>query len=97
MYLALYHGRDTATEEVDGTGYDGPTFGPLERVTTTYGNYVRAFFTDHAAATACKVMDLDPEDDPILWLDIHTDEHGDSLLEYQGKYYGDWAVSLTVD
>jgi hypothetical protein len=36
VYLELFHGRSPADEELDDWGQDGPVFGPLNFVHTTY-------------------------------------------------------------
>ena len=59
-------------------------------------NLVRVTFIDHATAVACGVTTLDPTDYPTLWLNIRSTD-GDGVLEYDGKYYGDWAVTLTKE
>ena len=40
LYLKLFHGRANLSEEMDGWGSDGPIFGPLAYVHTTYGDTV---------------------------------------------------------
>lgn len=44
LYLSLLHGRKTPDEELDDWGPDGPIFGPLKYVHTTYGDTVRFEF-----------------------------------------------------
>lgn len=41
-YLTLWHGRKTTDENLDDWGSDGPTFGPFDEVTITYGTHVKA-------------------------------------------------------
>lgn len=41
-YLTLWHGRKTPDENLDDWGSNGPTFGPFEEVTVTYGAHVKA-------------------------------------------------------
>lgn len=36
MYLRLFHGRNSIDEELDGWGFEGPTFGPLDSFHATY-------------------------------------------------------------
>lgn len=40
IYLYLFHGRKTTTEDVEGWGEEGPTFGPLKYAHTTYANRI---------------------------------------------------------
>lgn len=40
LYLKLFHGRKTLEEEMDDWGSEGPVFGPLSFVHTTYGGVV---------------------------------------------------------
>jgi hypothetical protein len=40
LYLKLFHGRETLEEQMDGWGTDGPVFGPLSYVHTTYRDTV---------------------------------------------------------
>ena len=41
VYLKLFHGRNTPTEELDDWGFDGPVLGPLAHVHTTYGSDIK--------------------------------------------------------
>lgn len=41
VYLKLFHGRDTLTEELEDWGYDGPVIGPVPYVHTTYASDVK--------------------------------------------------------
>ena len=43
MYLRLYHGRTDPDQEMDGWGFDGPTFGPLSSYVHTYCSNFRIF------------------------------------------------------
>lgn len=36
MYLRLFHGRNAVGEDMDGWGFEGPTFGPLDSFHATY-------------------------------------------------------------
>src|SRR5688572_6890459 len=40
LYLKLFHGRKTLEEDMDDWGKDGPVFGPLSFVHTTYAGVV---------------------------------------------------------
>lgn len=41
MYLRLLHGRRHPREELQEWGADGPTFGPVDSVHTTYAIHIR--------------------------------------------------------
>ena len=44
VWLRLFHGRNSADEQLDDWGFDGPTIGPLEYVHTTYGSDIKFAF-----------------------------------------------------
>lgn len=79
MYLRLFHGRDDPEENMDGWGYDGPVFGPLKFAQVTY-------------MTNIGIASIDGrETGPMLSTTDPMFFKGD-LLQYDGKYYGDWSV-----
>jgi hypothetical protein len=41
VYLKLFHGRTSPAEQLNDWGTDGPVFGPLSYVHTTYGAHVK--------------------------------------------------------
>jgi hypothetical protein len=41
VYLQLFHGRSSPAEHLDDWGTNGPVFGPLSYVHTTYGEHVQ--------------------------------------------------------
>ena len=41
LYLHLYHGRDTADQDMDDWGFEGPSLGPFSDVIVTYLSTVR--------------------------------------------------------
>lgn len=41
LYLALFHGRNELGEQLDDWGFDGPIFGPVNWVHTTYGSDIK--------------------------------------------------------
>lgn len=43
LYLSLFHGRLDPDESMNDWGTEGPTFGPLEAVQSTYGTLSLAF------------------------------------------------------
>lgn len=46
LYLSLFHGRLDPDQPMDDWGTEGPTFGPLDAVQSTYGT-LRLAFEDH--------------------------------------------------
>ena len=40
IYIHLYHGRKTVTEDMDAWGASGPFFGPFENVQVTYSCWI---------------------------------------------------------
>lgn len=81
LYIDLYHGRKTKTEEMDDWGLLGPVLGPVEWVQTTYGWHYKFIFTDYKAATTSGFKDTLGE--------LVSDE---GLILFQGIYYGDTVV-----
>jgi hypothetical protein len=57
LYLRLYHGRHDPNQEMNGWGFDGPTFGPLLSFVQTY----------------CATFRIYGEDDTEYWLETHDD------------------------
>ena len=41
IYIELFHGRRSPTEELNDWGVQGPVFGPLGHVHTTYSNEIK--------------------------------------------------------
>ncbi len=41
VYINLFHGRDTAEQEMDDWGYEGPVLGPFDYVHITYNSEVK--------------------------------------------------------
>lgn len=41
LYARLYHGRNHPTDQLDDWGFDGPTFGPLTAIVSTYVSTLR--------------------------------------------------------
>ena len=88
MYLALFHGRDTITEDMNDWGYSGPLIGPLRYVHTTYDSNVKIAFmggSDDLILRPIVVYGMQREDEIIF----RTKE---GLLPFGGKFYGDWTV-----
>jgi hypothetical protein len=91
MYLALFHGRDSEFEDMNGWGYNGPLIGPLRYVHTTYDSNIKLAFSQ--------------QEGPLVAFEkarMYGIEHGsedeiifrakDGLLPFGGKFYGDWTV-----
>jgi len=76
MYLGLFHGRDYPREELEDWGFNGPLIGPCKWVHTTYDS-----------DTKVCLMDSDNNGDADFEIN-----HREDLMEYDGKYYGDWTV-----
>lgn len=87
LYLGLFHGRDNPEDDMEDWGFQGPVVGPLKAMHTTYGSTCRIKFVDVVAAKKF-FPDFDYRDE---WVVL---EGTDELLEYEGKYYGDWTVFL---
>lgn len=62
MYLRLYHGRTDPAQEMDGWGFNGPTFGPLSCYVHTYCSTFRI----HGDSNTSELW-LEPHDDMIRW------------------------------
>jgi hypothetical protein len=62
MYLRLYHGRTDPAQDMDGWGFDGPTFGPLSSYVHTYC----CTFRIHGDCGTRELW-LETHDDMICW------------------------------
>lgn len=80
LYLALFHGRDDPAQDMDEWGFNGPVIGPLRYLHTTYVSNLKLDFASWGA-----MRRYFEDGDPVLWLK-------EDMIEYQGKYYGDWTV-----
>jgi len=96
LYLRFFHGRNAVDEKLDDWGFDGPTIGPLEYVHVTY-------MCDVKFSATPEVMDRFFPDIMAEWrskgysnaagpLCDWQFKSANDLIEYQGKYYGDWTV-----
>jgi hypothetical protein len=47
LYLKLFHGRGLPNEQLNDWGSDGPVFGPLSFVHTTYASLIHLGEPDH--------------------------------------------------
>lgn len=65
LYLDLFHGRRDPTEHLDDWGKQGPVFGPLDYVHTTYGSHVKMRFTNLPETEA--EVDLHTVDDLLFY------------------------------
>lgn len=88
LYLALFHGRYALNDQMNDWGFHGPLIGPLEWVHTTYASHIRLKFESR-------------EDERRYFNDIAFPDGqdlctNDDLIEYAGKYYGDWTVFVVT-
>ncbi|MQA40606.1 hypothetical protein [Rugamonas aquatica] len=90
LYFALFHGRDRIDQAMDDWGYDGPML-PILAYHVTYNTTVRVRLPtlDEAAhfAEQCGIAASEVDE----WVDVAM---VDGLVQYGGKYYGDWTVFL---
>lgn len=89
VFLHMFHGRDTTTEDMEDWGYDGPTLGPFDYIHITYGYDVKYSMEAEAYKAAF------PEDEKPYIYDGKVEGHfkmTEGLLCYQGKYYGDFSI-----
>lgn len=92
MYLHLFHGRDSPTQQMDNWGYDGPTIGPFTYFHVIYLSDI----TYGLDATAIERDDIYTEIEspgPSYVLSFH-----EGLLVFhrpgeEPKYFGDWSLS----
>lgn len=82
MYLGLLHGRDDPEQQMNDWGFNGPMIGPLQWCHTTYACTIRIVF--ESALDGLRYFGEAGTD--------HELELLDDLLEFRGKYYGDWTV-----
>jgi hypothetical protein len=82
MYLGLFNGRDRLDQDMEGWGSNGPIIGPLEYAHTTYADEIKLMFKHGEDFAKYGFDSIDP------WLTIKRD----GLVEFQGKYYGDWTT-----
>lgn len=105
VYLHLFHGRDDPDQEMDDWGFRGPTLGPFLYVQTTYMCDVKFAMEREAFKEAFPEIYREWADrgysnvqgyfdvaTGVFWIDHHFHINKD-LLEYKGKFYGDWSVS----
>lgn len=97
VYLHLFHGRDTPTEQPDDWGYDGPTLGPFKYLHLTYMSNLKFSLEKVAFSQAFPELFHEwvekgygnVEPDFIEWYFDQVDD----LIKFQGKFYGDWSVT----
>lgn len=101
IYLHLYHGRDDPAEDMDDWGFEGPVLGPFAYVHTTYmcdvkfactPDVFRKFWPDQAKRW--DDMGVSNMNGPLVDYNFKIRE---DLIEYDGKYYGDWSVASSAD
>jgi hypothetical protein len=95
LYLGLFHGRESADDDMDDWGFDGPVIGPLDYVHTTYAAELKLRFVDGQRAAIYfpdtgEIINLATGERtpcPEAVLTITSD-----LLVFDGRYFGDWTV-----
>jgi hypothetical protein len=98
IYLRLFHGRDTITEDMDDWGYDGPVLGPFVYLHTTYAGDIKFKMPLDA------YLEQFPEDksphshwETVVGQQSQWVEGSvliiDNCVQYGGKFYGDWSAS----
>lgn len=101
VYIHLYHGRNNPAEDMDDWGFEGPVIGPLAYVHVTYlcdvkfactPEVFRKFWPVQAAAWDEK--GYSNMNGPLV--DYNFKIHED-LIEYDGKFYGDWSIASSAD
>ena len=88
VYLHLFHGRTTATQDMDSWGSEGPTIGPLTYVHTTYGTEVKIRGSREVLENFFPHTEIHFHDG---YGELAIQLDGD-CLPYAGKVYGDWSV-----
>lgn len=78
LYLQLYHGRDDPAREMQDWGFDGPTFGPLNKVVQTYTSTIRLHGHD-----GNEELWLGGHGDMIVWDGAY---YGDLCIFVAGKH-----------
>jgi len=98
IYLHLYHGRHTVNEHLDDWGFEGPTIGPLEYVHVTYMCDVKFSAPPHVmdqffpeVISEWRAKGYSNAADPLCDWQLNIVE---DLIEYRGKFYGDWSVFI---
>lgn len=104
VYIYLFHGRDTITEELDDWGSEGPTIGPFKYVQITYMSDIKfamereafkeafpevfAEWTSNGYANAKGTYD--PKTDKT-WIEYYIQPEED-CIPWKGKFYGDFSI-----
>tara|TARA_R110000868_G_scaffold188768_3_gene431538 strand:+ start:6327 stop:6632 length:306 start_codon:yes stop_codon:yes gene_type:complete len=95
MYLALFHGRDSKTEDMNDWGFSGPLIGPLRYFHTTYNSNVKLAFSQSAGPLAAleraRLYSVEHGSEDVII--FRTDE---GLMPFGDKFYGDWTVFCLV-
>ena len=91
MYLALFHGRDTADKQMDDWGFNGPLIGPLGYVHTTYDSEIKIRFLNEHGYRSEEVYGQETGGNEEVVFRTHGE-----LFPFAGKFYGDWTV-FTID
>lgn len=61
VYLELFHGRSSQTEQLDDWGTQGPILGPLKYVHTTYASDIKVETADGQAGVLSVVGEQAPD------------------------------------
>lgn len=85
VYVALYHGRNNADDEMDDWGFNGPLIGPLKNVYVTYHSHIRLIFLNDADEKRYIAAGVIGEEPFMLGWE-------DDMIKSDGKFYGDWDV-----
>lgn len=96
LWLALFHGRNERDKQLNDWGFNGPVIGPLKYAHTTYGEHLKMEFV--SADAHDRYFPREPSSWSRGMEEVQTwSEHGElyvseGLIEYQGKFYGDWTL-----
>jgi hypothetical protein len=77
IYVDLFHGRNTPSEEMDDWGFNGPILGPFEFIHYTYGDDIKL-----GEAQTIKIESI-PNEIECPAFDFN------GLINFLGSYYGD--------
>ncbi len=88
LYLKLFHGRDSPNQDMDDWGFEGPTIGPLSFVHTTYATDIKVCFANEE--TERKFF----PNNTLSYPDSVTFPVVEACIEFNGKFYGDWSVTI---
>jgi hypothetical protein len=86
IYVDLFHGRNTPSEDMDGWGFTGPILGPFEFIHYTYGDDIKL-----GEAQTIKIESIPNEIEcPAFCQNILLPAFDfNGLINFLGSYYGD--------